>query len=112
MRFLAGTALLAALALVSPASAQAQRGDATPGATQAERKAVELRPGMTLSEVQKLLGKPKRTALKGGGNFSSDAGYGTLQWTYAWSAEHILQVVFSAKAPEEWYVTSWDWSNY
>jgi hypothetical protein len=35
-----------------------------------------------------------------------------LQWTYAWSSERTLQVVFAAKTPEQWYVNSWDWSNY
>lgn len=106
------TALLPPLVLLSPAAAQVPRGAATPSASQAERKAVELRPGMTLAEVEKLLGKPKRTALKGAGNFPSDGAHGTLQWTYAWSADHILQVVFTSKAREEWLVTSWDWSNY
>jgi hypothetical protein len=35
-----------------------------------------------------------------------------LQWTYAWNPERTLQVVFAAKTPEQWYVNSWDWSNY
>src|SRR5438034_4991573 len=32
--------------------------------TQTERRAVDLKQGMTLEEVEKLLGKPKRTALR------------------------------------------------
>ena len=44
--------------------AQASRPGANPSLAQAERNAVELKQGMTLEEVQKLLGKPKRTALR------------------------------------------------
>jgi hypothetical protein len=102
---------LSSLVLLSPALAQAPRSESAPSAAQAERRAVDLRPGMTLPEVQKLLGKPKRTALKSD-NFSSEPGHGVLQWTYAWSSSQTLQIVFAAKAPEQWYVTSWDWSGY
>lgn len=111
MRALAGAVLFAALALPSPGFAQSPQPESTLSAAQAERRAVELRPGMTVMEVQKLLGKPKRTALKSG-NFSNEVGQGVLQWTYAWSANNTLQIVFAAKAPEQWYVTSWDWSAY
>ena len=111
MRSLATTVGLAALVLLPPAAAQDPRNESNPTAAQAERRAVELKPGMTLAEVQKLLGKPKRTALKSG-NFSNDSAQGVLQWTYAWSANNTLQIMFAAKAPQEWYVTSWDWSGY
>lgn len=88
-----------------PAGAQAS-------VAQAERNSVSLKQGMTLEEVQKLLGKPKRTALKNTGNAASEAWQGTLQWTYVWSPDHTLQVVFAAKTPDQWYVNSWDWSTY
>jgi hypothetical protein len=84
---------------------------------QAERLAVDLRQGMTLQEVQKLLGKPRRTAMKAdtyGG--SRDASPGTLQWTYSWAGgsepERTLHVTFASKAPEHWAVSSWDWGGY
>ena len=105
-------ALLTSLAWTPAADAQASRAGAHPSPVQAERNAVDLKQGMTLEEVQKLLGKPKRTALKSAGHFAGDPGQGTLQWTYAGSTERTLQVVFAAKTPEQWYVYSWDWSNY
>jgi hypothetical protein len=82
---------------------------------QAERRAVDLKQGMTPGEVQKLLGKPRRTALKNTGYSSADA-QGTLQWIYTWTgtsqAERNLQVTFVSKSPEAWLVNGWDWSGY
>ena len=85
---------------------------------QAERLAVDLQQGMTLQQVERLLGKPKRTALKTLSNYSGPSGSSrdALQWTYAWTSptqsERILQVVFVGKSPEEWLVNSWDWGGY
>ena len=115
MVFLA--ALAASLGWMPPAGAQAPRAGALAGPGQAERNAVELKQGMTLEEVEKLLGKPKRTALKNTGSSAagSSAGepsQGTLQWTYVWAPERTLHVVFAAKTPEQWTVNSWDWSTY
>lgn len=105
-------ALLASLAWAAPAIAQAPRSGGYPGVAHAERNSVELKQGMTLEEVQKLLGKPTRTALKGASGAAADPAQGTLQWTYAWSRERVLNVAFAAKNPNEWYVNSWDWSTY
>src|SRR5688572_17241064 len=105
-------ALAASLAWPPPAGAQAPRAGAHPGPVQAERNAVELKHGMKLEEVQKLLGKPKRTALKNTGSFAGEVSQGILQWTYVWAPESTLHVLFAAKTPEQWYVNSWDWSNY
>ena len=81
----------------------------------AERAAVDLKQGMSLDEVRQLLGKPRRTALKGAGT----PGLGTLNWTYTWSggdagmaSERSLVIEFAAKAPEEWTVSGWGWSIY
>jgi hypothetical protein len=104
-------ALAASLAWIPPAAAQGSRAGASPGFAQAERNAVDLKQGMTLDEVQKLLGKPKRTALKSASS-ASEPWQGTLQWTYAWNPDRTLQVVFAAKSAEQWYVNSWDWSSY
>lgn len=115
MRRLARVFLVAALpafAGVPAAHAQASRPGAEPSHAQIERKAVELRQGMTLEEVRKLLGKPKRTSLRNASSSTVEAWQGTLQWTYAWSSERTLHIVFAAKAPEQWYVNSWDWSDY
>jgi hypothetical protein len=109
MVFLA--ALAASLGWIPPAAAQGSRAGANPGFAQAERNAVDLKQGMTLDEVQKLLGKPKRTALKSSSS-ASEPWQGTLQWTYAWTPDRTLQVVFAAKSAEQWYVNSWDWSAY
>jgi predicted phage gp36 major capsid-like protein len=95
------------------ADAQAPRASgAQASVAQAERNSVNLKQGLTVDEVQKLLGKPKRTALKNTGHTTSETWQGTLQWTYVWSPDHVLQVVYAAKTPEQWYVNSWDWSNY
>jgi len=104
-------ALAASLAWMPPAGAQAPRAGAQASFGQAERNSVDLKQGMTLEEVQKLLGKPKRTALKNTSN-AVEAWQGTLQWTYVWSPDRTLQVVFAAKTPEQWFVNSWDWSTY
>lgn len=85
---------------------------------QAERRSVELKPGMTLQQVQSLLGKPKRTALNTLSHESTpELWQSTLQWTYAWPgssrSDRTLEVVFgSNKAPERWLVQSWDWAGY
>ncbi|HET7366521.1 MAG TPA: hypothetical protein VFJ70_23355 [Burkholderiales bacterium] len=102
--------VLAASGWFSHASAQAKRPLASASVAAAERAAVDLRQGMTLEEVQQLLGKPWRTALTSGGS-------GTLRWTYTWPnstsvAERNLNIDFAAKAPEHWTVNGWSWSTY
>jgi hypothetical protein len=47
---------------------------------QAERNAIELKQGMKLEEVEKLLGKPKRAS-------AGEPSQGTLQWSYVWAQE-------------------------
>jgi len=110
------TLILIPWLLSVPAGAQSSRPAATTSLAQAERNSVDLKQGMTLEEVQTLLGKPKRTALRNSGNTPSQPWAGTLQWTYSWSgassSSRNLQVVFAAKAPEQWYVNSWDWTDY
>ena len=99
-------ALLLAAALL-PAGAAAQSP---------ERNAVELRQGMTPEEVQKLLGKPRRTALRVDAGYGGSVSQGTLQWTYVWggakgtsSSERTLQVDFSGKTAGQWTVNGWAW---
>ena len=108
-------ALSSSVAWSPSASAQAARPVAPLSAAQAERNSIELRQGMSLEEVQGLLGKPRRTALKTAG-FSTTPGQGILQWTYSWpgtgSSQGSLEVVFNATAPEKWLVNSWEWSRY
>ena len=72
--------LLAASGWFSHASAQAKRPVAGASGAVAERAAVDLKQGMSLEEVQHLLGKPWRTAL------SSNGSSGTLRWTYTWAS--------------------------
>jgi hypothetical protein len=108
-------ALLSSLALALPADAQDSRIDQTLTLTQAEHVATDLKQGMTVSEVQKLLGTPRRTALKSDGNSANKPSKGTLQWTYTWansSVQGSLRVDFASKAPDDWYVSSWDWVNF
>lgn len=109
---LLGAALLAVLP-DAPAGAQSPAPVARLSQSRGEVLAIDLRQGMTLEEVQRLLGKPRRTALKTGFGAASES---TLQWTYSWGSngfsEKNLQVVFASKAPERWQVTSWDWGSY
>lgn len=111
--FLFLTALAASPAWMSAALAQAARPAAPQSLAQGERKAAELRQGMSTEEVQKLLGKPRRTALKSPAGSASEP---TLHWTYSWSGsyppEGNLQVLFAAKTPGQWYVHGWEWSSY
>src|SRR3954469_2532106 len=116
-------ALPVSIAWSPPAAAQGARPAVPLSAAQAERKSVELKQGMSVEDVEGLLGKPRRTSLKNGGS----AG-GNLQWTYAWpgaaSSQGTLNVVFGAKtpegaktaegakAPEQWSVSGWEWSTY
>ena len=108
-------ALLPASQWISPALAQSSRPVATATFAQAERNAVDLKQGMSVDDVERLLGKPRRTALKSNGNSLNATYPGTLQWTYNWtsaSSPSILQVEFAAKTPEAWYVNSWEWVKY
>jgi hypothetical protein len=106
--------LLTSLPWISPAAAEPARAATTLSLAQAERMAADLKQGMKLEEVQKLLGKPRRTALRHDGSSSSVPSHGMLQWTYSWGSpsQGSLQVEFAAKAPEEWYVNSWQWATY
>jgi hypothetical protein len=116
MRCLPTLFFLAAL-LPSLAWAQSTVPGATSSRAQAERNAVDLKQGMTPDEVRELLGKPRRTALRGSGGPGS--GSGSLQWTYVWSgpassssSERSLNIDFAAKAADQWSVNGWGWSNY
>jgi hypothetical protein len=110
--------ILAGGLLPAAAWAQASRTGDAPSLGQAERKAVELKQGMTPEEVQKLLGKPRRTALRADGG-SAQSGQGMLQWTYVWggasastSSERMLHVDFIAKSAGQWTVNGWAWPAY
>jgi len=107
-------ALLAAPGWSSLAAAQGTRAVAGASRAAPERAAFDLTQGMTLDEVQKLLGKPWRTAMTSTGS-SGAPSQGTLRWTYVWVAsasasERNLNIDFNAKAPEQWTVNGWSWS--
>ena len=113
--FLSFTLLAPLLLWSGTADAQVSRTEPTLSLTQAEHNASDLKQGMTVDEVQKLLGKPRRTALKSDGNSAVTPSKGTLQWTYNWtsaSAQGSLRVEFVSKTLEEWYVNSWEWLTY
>ena len=110
---------LPAFAWLVPARAEGSAPGAAPSRAQAERNAVDLKQGMTPDEVQLLLGKPRRTALRGNGGSPSSPYQGTLQWTYVWtgsapssSSERSLNIEFAAKAADQWSVNAWGWNNY
>ena len=109
-------ALSPSLAWSQHAAARASGPTAALSAAQAERNAVDLRQGMSLEEVQRLLGKPRRTALKASASSAAAPNQATLQWTYSWPGANStlgsLHVVFDATAPEKWQVNSWEWSSY
>lgn len=102
-------------AAASPVCAQSSRAAAAPASSQVERNSVDLKQGMSIEEVQRLLGKPRRTSLKIDNrlNTSSPA---VLQWTYQWnntnSSPGVLRIDFMSKGPESWYVNNWEWVSY
>lgn len=106
---------IAGLATTVPAIAQRSEARSTMTFVKAERQSIELRQGMTSEDVERLLGKPKRTALKQGFAASADAAQGSLQWTYMWAdtsqRDDTLQVVFTRKSGQ-WLVESWGWNAY
>ena len=116
MKYLVTVLLLGALLpWVSPVAAQSSRPAAGLSVAQAERNAVDLKYGMSAEEVERLLGKPRRTALKSNGGSSSPPSQGTLRWTYNWTsgtAPAILHVDFAAKTPDAWLVNSWEWQSF
>ena len=69
-------AFLPSFAWLVPASAEGSAPGAAPSRAQAERNAVDLKQGMTPDEVQLLLGKPRRTALRGNGGSPSSPSRG------------------------------------
>jgi hypothetical protein len=99
----------------APASAEASRSDPNLSLTQAEHVSSDLKQGMTVDEVQKLLGTPQRTGLKSDDSLPAGApSKGTLQWTYSWagaSPGRSLRVDFIAKSLEDWQVNSWEWQT-
>jgi len=113
---LAFTVLSSLLCGCDPASAQISRSDPTLSLPQAERVSADLKQGMTVDEVQKLLGKPLRTALKGDDIVPAGSpSKGTLQWTYSWagsSSGRSLRIDFIAKSLEDWQVNSWEWQTF
>jgi hypothetical protein len=109
------SAMLPLFLWLSPASAQSATPAASLSLAQAEKAAVDLKQGMSAEEVQKLLGKPLRTALKTNGGSASAPSQGTLQWMYSWSgpsAPGNLHIEFVAKTADQWYVNSWEWTTY
>jgi hypothetical protein len=106
-------AALPSLLWISTAYAQSVRAAAALSLTQTERVAVDLKQGMSAEEVQKLLGQPRRTTLKSAGSYPGMASQGTLQWTYSWTgSQGNLRIDFAAKAPDQWYINSWEWTTY
>lgn len=117
----AGRAILIAitgvcLACTTPARAERPDGRTNMTLGNAERQAIALKQGMSSEDVERLLGKPKRTSLKQASRGSADASQGSLQWTYTWrdTSERgdTLQVVFTRKAAGDWLVESWEWNPY
>jgi hypothetical protein len=106
-------ALTPSLTWAAPADTEPSRANENLNFADAERRAAELRQGMSIESVQALLGKPRRTSLKNNGNSTSPQG--TMQWTYSWTATSspaTLRVDFASKTPNAWYVNSWEWANY
>lgn len=111
-------ALPVIVAWLPPLGAQTPAPRARAAYVEVERKAVGLRQGMTLDEVQTLLGKPRRTALRETSRAPGQPWQGTLLWTYAWAVDpHAgsdpnLRIEFAANTPNQWYVNSWEWSGH
>jgi hypothetical protein len=105
-------ALLMACFCSWPALAQDAAADGGMTIGQAEKLAANLRQGMTVDEVQKLLGKAQQTALKNDGGAPNLPSKGTLQWSYVWGEaanRARLRVDFTAQPLEPYHVNSWQW---
>jgi hypothetical protein len=100
---------------VFPAGAQDAAIDNGMTLGQAEKVAANLHEGMTVDEVQKLLGKPQQTALKSDVGVPNPPTKGALQWSYVWGVaanRAVLRVDFTAQpleAHEPYQVSSWQW---
>lgn len=80
---------------------------------QAEKRAANLRQGMSVDDVQSLLGKPQQTDLKGDGSAAGQSPKGTLQWSYLWNGTGTharLRVEFTARPFGDYHVNSWQWT--
>ncbi|APV50309.1 hypothetical protein BWI17_11775 [Betaproteobacteria bacterium GR16-43] len=109
MKFLPA-ALLFTATLISALPGFAQE----PSLAEAERLVSALKRGMTSDDVRKLLGTPRRTAIRSDGNSSSEVTRGGLQWTYVWAGATgpgTLRIDFGQKYPETWIVTRWAWNG-
>jgi len=106
-------ALFPSFTWAAPAGTESPRAPENLNLADAERRAADLRQGMSIEDVQALLGKPRRTTLKNNGGSASPQG--TLQWTYNWTGAATpgsLRVDFISKVPNAWHVNSWDWAKY
>lgn len=111
LRLALGGALAAPLAS-GAAQAQALAADEGMSLHRAEQLAADLHQGMTLDEVQALLGKPQQTALLAGEAAPTSSSKGTMQWTYVWTGPTTrgrLRVDFTAQSVEAYRVTAWQW---
>jgi hypothetical protein len=107
------SATLTSILWVLPAGGQELRPAGVLSLAQTERSAVDLKQGMSAEEVQKLLGKPRRTALTSPGSYPNTTSQGILQWSYSWTGSRgKLNIDFVAKAPDQWYVNNWEWTIY
>jgi len=103
---------IAAAAGTAAVVAQDAPNDGGLTVAQAEKLAANLRQGMTVDDVQKLLGKPQQTALQSDGAAPNLPSKGTLQWSYLWSSagnHQRLRVDFTAQPLEPYHVSSWQW---
>jgi hypothetical protein len=108
-------ALLGTATFAAPGAAQEPPTDVKLSLAQAENQANGLRQGMTVDEVQKLLGKPVQTSLKSDSHARITPSKGTLQWSYAWGEaanRAHLRVEFTAEDLESYRVTGWQWTSY
>ena len=118
MRLTANLFLALALVLANAPSGAQVPAKARYSQSDGERLSVGLRHGMTADQVENLMGKPKRTALRTpmGAGTASEGAQSTLLWTYSWAGasynERNLLVVFVSKSPDQWTVSSWDWTGY
>jgi hypothetical protein len=106
-------ALIPSLTWAAPPGVESSRSPENLSLADAERRAADLKQGMSIEDVQELLGKPRRTSLKN--NSGSGNPQGTLQWAYNWTRSSVpgnLRVDFISKTPNAWYVNSWEWANY
>ncbi|HTP60903.1 MAG TPA: hypothetical protein VMJ14_02360 [Burkholderiales bacterium] len=120
MRLIRTRATVAALLFLLSSGAPAAALPAHPASplslSRAEQLSVDLKQGMTMEEVDGLLGEPTRTAFKSPDyDVNSTNVPRTMQWIYEWTTpsqmNQSFQLIFTKKPHGQWSLDGWAWAG-